>query len=90
MQRCVMHDVDCIYQILFWDCVAKSRGNKCRISLNNQVSAFISPYTCAEQPQKSFAASEETECSRTKNQSKSTAWLLIKPEKSEDMQTVYQ
>lgn len=41
-------------------------------------------------PQESFLAFKETECSRSKNQSKSTTWLLIKPEKSGEMQTVYQ
>lgn len=41
-------------------------------------------------PQESFLAFKETECSRSKNQSKSTTWLLIKPEKSGKMQTVYQ
>lgn len=40
--------------------------------------------------QESFLAFKETECWRSKNQSKSTTWLLIKPEKSGETQTVYQ
>lgn len=40
--------------------------------------------------QESFLAFKETECSGSKNQSKSTTWLLIKAEKSGQMQTVYQ